>query len=161
MGTWARLRHWASSPVVPSLWPEGAEVCPRCGRPIAGAIIPFRGSPQQLAGGFQKTDFELAALCPMEGTFRRGRDPSGRSIEELRSEAVEIAHELRAANDSGWSRLFDAAVNSEDPDAFLRRFGDALAVLIRHGPVGDLHEERAALEQLLIDTVGRWHPKGA
>src|SRR5689334_10208987 len=102
-----RLWHWMKSKPAPVLWPEGAETCPRCGRPIAGAIAPHV-NPRMMPMRWPKTKSELIALCPIDGSLRRAHIPHAVSVESLRQEATSLAANLRQAHDPGWAKYFEA-----------------------------------------------------
>ncbi len=156
MTWWTRLRHWAGSTVAPSLWPEGAETCPACHRPIPGAIephlMPVSGTPTRWP---LPTRSELTRLCPIDGPLGRAYTPRPRTLIELRSVAEHLAEVLATEHDPSWARLFTNAIHKGSVH-FLRNFGDALAVLLRRGPVTDLDVPKSQLEQLLVDTVAMW-----
>jgi hypothetical protein len=65
------------------------------------------------------------------------------------------------AHDPGWAKYFELAARQTDDEHFLSLMGHSLAVLVRHGPLGDLDLARDSVEQLLVDTVECWHSKPA
>ena len=154
------MRHWMRTPVAPVLWPEGAESCPRCRRPLPGALAP--GAAAAGAVGPirwpMRTSAELTQLRPVDGLLGRKYAPREMTVAALRERATDLADDLRSARDPGWAKYFERASATADDDGFLRAMGDALAVLVHRGPVRDLRQLRTEVEQLLVDTVALWRP---
>jgi hypothetical protein len=162
MANWrTRLLHWMRSKPAPVLWPDGATACPRCGRPIAGALAPGGKSGFMVVPsiGQMMTKAEFINLCPIDGAFARTHPPRAIQIDDLRRRAAALSIELRSAGDPGWAKYFEHACDEHDEQRFLSLLGHSLAVLVRHGPLQDLAVARDDLEQLLVDTVATWPPK--
>jgi len=151
-----RLWHWLKSTRPPDPWPEGAEACPRCGRPIAGSYAPFGGM-----GGITparwplSTPHELIRLCPIDAPVGSAHRPGTRSVQEFRNAAHQIERQLHAQGDTSWARQF-AEDLARPRDEFLAYLGHSSAFLVRRGPVLERGFSRDELEQLLVDTVATW-----
>ena len=84
--------------------------------------------------------------------------PGERSIDDLRGVATHLAEVLHEHHDGSWARMFRRTL-ADDDDAFAMSVGDALAVLLRHGPLSDIDLARDEVEQLLVDVVATWPPR--
>jgi hypothetical protein len=160
----SRLWRWMRSTGAGRPWPEGAETCPLCHRPIAGAMAP--GGP--MGGSVPRrwplsTPSELVALCPMDGPIGRKHQPRAQPIAELEREVRTVEARLSTDGEHSWARMLGKALDRQAETERLSQVGHALAILLRHGPLGRLSVGVSVdeVEQLLVDTVARWPPRGA
>ena len=151
-----RFGHWMRSTVAPVLWPDGAETCPRCQRPIPGAFAP--GGP--IAGIAPRaaalpTIPNLHQLCPIDGELGVRYKPSDRTAADLRDVAVQLEQQLRSGRNRSWAKLFHDALSKGD-DEFVVLLGHSVAVLLPRGPSREVDLSQEELEQLLVDIVASW-----
>ncbi len=159
---WRRWWHRLWLPEVPDPWPEGAEPCPTCRRPIPGGIRPQMYS-SKLAGTWRvnprATDKQLIALCPIDGRLSSRYRPSGRDEATIEREVADLEAHLRSNGLENWADLLASSLEREaERPSYI---GHSLAIVLRHGPADNqlLRAEGDRIQQLLVDTVALWPPR--
>src|ERR1700690_2985823 len=117
-------------------WPEGAETCPQCRRPIPGAIRPRPPGPVgAVASGFPRSNQELVALCPIDGPLGKRYPPDDRTVSDVENEVRGVVEVLRSEGQTSWSRMLGRTLRREPESDRLTYVGHGLALLLERGPI--------------------------
>jgi hypothetical protein len=83
-----------------------------------------------------------------------------RSEPELEDDVRTLVAALREAGEANWARMLERCIDRESER--LIHMGHALAILLERGPQKKepLASARDRIEQLLVDVVALWPPRG-
>jgi hypothetical protein len=157
-----RFRAAIARATVPTPSVTRSPLCPKCSRPLAGALPP--SGMRSTSARLKMTTAELVDRCPVDGSLFGRRRPTGRTTDQLDTATAEIVVQLLALGEQGWAAMVQEGF--EHPPGPLRSLylGHALA-LVRHrsdqthlrGDWSKLDQPR--LHQLVVDYVSGWKPQ--
>src|SRR4051812_38903437 len=104
-----RLLRWMRSTRPPTPWPDHAQTCPKCHRPLPGAFAPGSMGRVVPSRWPATASGELQMLCPIDGRLGARLSPRRRTDDELREAANRLCQRLREAGDRSWAELFETA----------------------------------------------------